>query len=131
MTNRYGAVDVQRVDGDVEVTNSFGAVTVRDTEGAINVKGRYGDLRIDLQNPPKKDVSLSLEFGDVRLRLPSNAAFAFDARTAFGDVKSDFESLTENSTDKKERSVRGNVGQGGPQIKVETRFGDIRLQKRG
>lgn len=130
VTNRYGQVDVQRVDGDIEVTNSFGEVDVRDVKGAITVKGRFGDVRLDLQNPPQKDVSLSLQFGDIRLRLPSNASFGLEARTAFGDVRSEFGRLNEDSSNR-ERLMRGRVGEGGPQIHVETRFGDIRLQKRG
>jgi DUF4097 and DUF4098 domain-containing protein YvlB len=130
VTNRYGQVDVQRVDGDIEVTNSFGEVDVRDVKGAITVKGRFGDVRLDLQNPPQKDVSLSLQFGDIRLRLPSNASFGLEARTAFGDVRSEFGTLNEDSSNR-ERRMRGRVGEGGPQIHVETRFGDIRLQKRG
>ena len=69
VTNRFGEVEVQRIDGDVEVSNSFGSTTVRDTAGAINVKARYGEVRVDLEAPPKKDISLSMEFGDMRLGL--------------------------------------------------------------
>ncbi len=130
VNNRYGEVEVQRVDGDIEITNSFGEVRVRDVTGAITVKGRFGDVRLDLQNPPQKDVFLSLEFGDVRLGLPSNASFELEARTAFGDVRSEFGTLNEDSSNR-ERLMRGRVGEGGPRIHVETRFGDIRLQKRG
>lgn len=129
ITNRYGEVDVQRVDGDIEVTNSFGEVNVQDVTGAITVKGRYGDIRLDVQNPPQKDIALSLEFGDVRLRLPSNASFGLEARTAFGDVRSEFGTLNEDRSNR-DRLMRGQIGQGGPQIHMETRFGDIRLQKR-
>jgi DUF4097 and DUF4098 domain-containing protein YvlB len=130
VTNRYGEVDIQRVGGDVQVTNSFGSVDVRDAMGAITVKGRYGDVRVDLESAPRNDVALTLEFGDVRVRLPEGASFNLDARTAFGDVRSDFGSFTEDSSDR-ERVMRGQVGTGGPQMTLETRFGDIRLQKRG
>jgi DUF4097 and DUF4098 domain-containing protein YvlB len=133
--NRYGQVEVQGVEGDLEVTNSFGEITVRDVTGAITVNGRFGDIRVELQNPPQKDISLSLEFGDVRLGLPSNSAFGLEARTAFGNMRSEFGSLTEDSSDRGRGRARGlarsQIGEGGPQINVQTRFGDIRLQKRG
>jgi hypothetical protein len=132
--NRYGEVDIQRIAGDVEVTNSFGSVDVRDATGTINVKGRYGDLRLDLENPPQSNITFTLEFGDVRVRLPENASFSLDARTSFGEVRSDFGlDTTEQSRDERrnERAARGQVGAGGPQINLETRFGEIRLQKRG
>jgi DUF4097 and DUF4098 domain-containing protein YvlB len=132
VTNRYGEVDVQRIEGDVDVSNSFGSTTVRDAAGAINVKARYGEARIELQSPPTKDVSLSMEFGDMRLNLPSNSAFSLEARTSFGNVHSEFGNLSsDQSTSNQERSVVGRVGEGGPRIHLETRFGDIRLQKRG
>jgi putative adhesin/cell wall-active antibiotic response 4TMS protein YvqF len=131
VTNRFGEVEVQRVEGDVEVSNSFGSTTVLDTAGAINVRARYGEVRVDLETPPQKNISVSLDFGDVRLRLPANASFGLEAQTAFGDVRSEFGALTENSSNRRERSMKGTVGEGGPQINVKTRFGDIRLQKRG
>ena len=133
--NRYGQVEVQGVEGDLEITNSFGEVSVRDVTGTVTVKGRFGDIRLDLQSPPQKHISLSLEFGDVRLRLPSNSSFGLEARTAFGNVRSEFGNLTEDSSDRGRGRARGlarsQIGEGGPQINVETRFGDIRLQKGG
>jgi hypothetical protein len=131
VTNRYGEVDVQRIEGDVEISNSFGSTTVRDAAGAINVNARYGEARIELQNPPQKDISLSMEFGDMRINLPSNSSFSIEARTAFGNVRSEFGSLSSGESSNQERSVTGRVGEGGPRIHLETRFGDIRLQKRG
>jgi lia operon protein LiaG len=131
VTNRYGEVEVQRIDGDVQVSNSFGRTAVNGANGAINVRARFGEVRIELNNPPTKDISLSMEFGDMRIGLPSNSSFAIDARTAFGDVRSEFGTLTEENSANRERSITGRVGEGGPQIHLETRFGDIRLEKRG
>lgn len=131
LTNRYGEVEVQRIAGDVEVSNSFGSTTVRDALGRINIKARFGEARIDLDTPPMKDISLSMEFGDVRVGLPSNSSFNLDAHTAFGDVRSEFGTLRSDNRSNRERSITESVGEGGPQIHLETRFGDIRLQKRG
>ena len=122
LTNRYG---------EVEVSNSFGSTTVRDALGAINIKARFGEVRIDLDTAPTKDISLSMEFGDVRVGLPSSSSFSLDARTAFGDVRSEFGTLKSENSSNRERSITGSVGEGGPRIHLETRFGDIRLQKRG
>jgi len=131
VTNRYGEVAVQRIDGDVEVSNSFGSTAVNGVNGAINVRARFGEVRIELDNPPTKDISLSMEFGDMRIGLPSNSSFGIDARTAFGNVRSEFGNLTQENSANRERSMTGRVGEGGPQIHLETRFGDIRLEKRG
>jgi len=131
LTNRYGEVEVQRIDGDVDVSNSFGSTTVRDALGAINIKARFGEVRLDLDKPPTKDISLSMEFGDVRVGLPSNSTFNLDAHTAFGDARSEFGTLRSENSSNRERSITESVGEGGPRIHLETRFGDIRLQRRG
>ncbi len=131
VTNRYGQVEVRGISGDIDVNNSFGEVEVRDVTGSISVKGRFGAIHLDLQDPPQKDVSLSMEFGDVRLRLPSDSSFDIDARTAFGEVHSEFGTLDNEDSSNRERLARGRVGQGGPQINIESRFGDVRIQKRG
>jgi LiaI-LiaF-like transmembrane region/Toastrack DUF4097 len=131
VTNRYGEVEVQRIEGDVEVSNSFGSTVVSGANGGINVNARFGEVRIDLDNPPTKDISLSMEFGDMRIGLPSNSSFGIDARTAFGDVRSEFGSLTRENSPNPKRSITGRVGEGGPQLHLETRFGDIRIQKKG
>jgi hypothetical protein len=130
VTNRYGEVEVNNVSADVQVANSFGNINVQDATGAVTVNCRYGSAHVDFQTPPQKDISLSVEFGEIRLRLPPDSSFGLEARSAFGDVRSDFGSFSEDRRDReRERVTRGQVGNGGPQIKVQTRFGDIRLQK--
>ena len=131
VTNRYGEVQVSGVNGDVDVNNSFGEVRVNDVTGAISLRGRFGSMRLDLRDPPQKDITLNMEFGDVRLTLPSNSSFGIDARTTFGNVRSEFGNLNEDRSSSRERWSQGRVGTGGPQINVETRFGEIRLLKRG
>jgi hypothetical protein len=131
VTNRYGQVEVRAVQGDIEVNNSFGEVDVRDVTGSRNVKGRFGAITVDLQDIPRKDITVSMEFGDIRLRLPSASSFGVEARTAFGEVRSEFGTLGDEDSSNRERLTRGRVGEGGPQINAETRFGGIRFQKRG
>jgi hypothetical protein len=63
-------------------------------------------------------------------REPSSAAFRIDARAEYGDVQSDFEGLNTNSSNR-EKSIIGEVRQGGPRIQINTRNGEIRLQRRG
>jgi hypothetical protein len=128
IANRYGEIDVRGIDGDVEVTNRFQDISLRDVKGAVTVSGHYGDVVAEFAEPPQKDISISLQFGDVRLRLPASAAFSIEGRTNFGDFRSEFDGLNSDRSNR-ERSVRGQIGAGGPQISLETRFGDIRLQK--
>ena len=128
VANRYGEVNVRGIDGNVEITNSFGAITTDNIRGSMTVTNRYGDVRLRFMDPPQNDISVSTQFCDVELELPSNSSFGFQARTAFADVESDFEGLSKDQSNREE-SLRGQVGQGGPQISISSRFGDIRLRK--
>jgi hypothetical protein len=66
----------------------------------------------------------------VTLELPSSSAFIVNARTQFGDVDSEFESLHVDRNNR-ERILNGEVRQGGPRLTINTRNGDIRLRKKG
>jgi len=66
----------------------------------------------------------------VRLELPPSASFNIDAHTEHGSVSSDFEG-PETRSSNRDRSLKGRVGSGGPNFNIETRNGDIRLEKRG
>jgi hypothetical protein len=105
-------------------------VNIQDARGAITVTSRNGDLRLSLVRPPEKDIAITARYGNVTLGLPTTSSFSVDARTEFGQVYSEFEGVSTSSS-RRERSLSGRVGQGGPQITVTLRNGDIRLEKRG
>src|SRR5207244_8680216 len=82
-----------------------------------------------LVRPPQKDFSISSRYGTITLELPANSAFNIDAHTEFGQVDSEFEGLSIDRS-RRERSARGRIGQGGPQITISARNGDIHLSRR-
>jgi len=123
---RNGTVEVEHAEGDVNVESSFNNVSIRDAKGAVSVTNRNGDVSVRLDQPPTRDISLSTEFSSVELELPASSSFSLDGRTRFGQIHSSFDGLNVNSQNA-ERTITGRVGQGGPNIKLDTRNGDIRL----
>jgi hypothetical protein len=87
-------------------------------------------MLLSFDRAPQKDVSIQARYANVTIELPSSSAFRVDARTEFGDVNSDFEGLSVNRNNR-ERVMTGEVRQGGPQLIITTRNGDIRLRERG
>lgn len=130
ITGRNNSVDVEHVDGGVNTESSYQNVSIRDAKGAISVTTRNGDVTLGFVKAPQKDVRVSAQYSNVRIELPSSASFNIDARTEHGSISSEFEGFNTNSS-KRDRSIRGHVGSGGPQITIDTRNGDIRLEKRG
>ena len=130
VSNGYGSVDIENITGALTVETSFDDVNIGNVRGAVDVKNRYGEIAVSFDQPPDADITVLGEFSDVSLELPSNAAFSIVGQTRFGDIDSDFDEI-QAARLRGDRSLSGSVGQGGPQIRIETRNGDIRLDKRG
>ena len=130
INGRNNSVDAQHVDGDLTVDSSFENVTVGDPKGAVKIISRNGEVTLSFERPPQKDVAVTAQYGMVRLDLPSGSSFNIDARTQFGEIDSDFDGLNHDNS-RRERALTGQVGSGGPKIKIDLRNGNIHLGKRG
>jgi DUF4097 and DUF4098 domain-containing protein YvlB len=127
---RNGSVEVEHVSGDVNVGSSYNDVRIRDPRGAVMVNNRNGEVAVTFMQPPAKDVSISTEYSKVVLELPSSSSFTVAARTRYGTIHSHFDELNPTANgSRNEHTLNGRVGQGGPAISLETRNGDIDLDK--
>jgi hypothetical protein len=127
---RNNSVDAQHVDGDLTVDSSYENVTVDDPKGAVKISSRNGEVTLSFEKPPQKDVTVTAQYGTVRLDLPSSSFFNVDARTEFGEIDSEFDGLSRDKS-RRERALTGQVGSGGPKIKIDLRNGNFHLGKRG
>ncbi len=130
INGRNNSIDVQHIEGDIRSDSSYQNVSIRDGRGAVTVNSRNGDILIGFVKPPQKNITITSRYGNVTLELPSGSSFTVDARTEHGQVESEFEGLNTTKSNR-EGSISGHAGQGGPQITVTLRNGDIHLDKRG
>ena len=70
--------------------------------------------------------SIQTRFGDVRLRLPQDAAFNFDLQTRFGKISSDFPVTVQGTLD--ENHWVGVANGGGPKLTASTQNGNIAIE---
>lgn len=101
-------IELDRVQGSVQVTNRNGAVAVT-------------------QVPPLAAVQIQNEHGSVDVGLPSGAGFVLNATTRNGDLENDF-GLTAHDNDST-HSLQQAVGGGGPTVSINTTDGDLTLRK--
>ncbi len=127
---RNNSVDVDDAGGDVDVETSYKNLSVRNAKGRIRLTNRHGSVDVELAQAPTNDITVNAEYSDVSLELPANAAFSIDGQTRYGEIDSEFDSMSINSSGR-DRTLRGQHGNGGPRITVETRNGSIHLEKRG
>jgi hypothetical protein len=130
VSGRNNSVDIDDVVGAINIVTSYKNLNIRNVKGGIQVSNRHGNIDIELDQAPKDEIRVDGDYSDVSIELPAEAAFSFDGQTRNGDVDSEFDSISTDSSGRN-RTLRGQRGSGGPRVVVETQHGDIRLQKRG
>lgn len=129
------AVNLQTVNGSVEITGSQGAVDVQATNGEIDLKELGGAVKVQTTNGQihvdlaslAGDVKLGTTNGEVRLQMPASSKADVDLQLTNGAIALDNLSF---EGDKERRRVRGRVNGGGSRIEVETTNGQITLAGR-
>lgn len=107
-----GGVDLETFSGDIEGEN---------LRGSFQLETFSGDARLEI-DALTGDSHFETFSGDVELILPTDAGFEIVAEEdTFGDLDSEFALRSEDG--------RRIVGEGGPQIEVETFSGSLRLRK--
>ena len=130
ISGRNNEIDIDHVEKDLDVESAFQNVDIRDPMAGVNVRSRNGEISVHLLHKPARDISVSSEYGDVTIDIPSGSVFSADVSIRNGSIDSDFSEL-QGSSHNANHSLNGQVGTGGPNIKVDSRFGQVRLTKRG
>lgn len=152
LTTADGSVRAARVSGDLRVRSGDGSIRMEKVEGAIDLetndgsigleakptalRARTGDGTIRVQVQPdaamQSDWELRTGDGSVTLTLPSEFSAELDAESADGSVRSSHPALkTDDRPDhdeRRQRSLRATMGNGGRTLLVRTGDGSIRIQ---
>jgi hypothetical protein len=109
-----GPVDAVTVNGGIEISTT-GAAEARTVNGGITatVGKMDGDLEFETTN------------GGIEITLPAKPNLDLDARTANGTVNTDLPVTVSGKV--KRNHLRGQIGSGGPHLRLSTVNGDIDL----
>lgn len=108
---RNGSIKTEQPVGTVEAHSRNGSITARIADGEL-----------------AGDVLLSTRNGSVSAELPDSVNANVVLMTRNGRVSTDFPITMSGRVNT--RNVEGVLGSGGPQVKLETRNGSVRLTKR-
>ena len=89
--------------------------------------GHPGNVDIRYSEPPRRNIQVNQQYSDVTLVMPASSAFSIDARTRHSDIDTDFPQLSSRE-DRERRTLTGQVGTGGPEIRIDNRNGNIRIE---
>jgi hypothetical protein len=138
-----GDVELTGTEGDFEVKNVNGDVTVSEVAGAGTARTVNGPLRVSFRRNPAGDCAFGTVNGDVTVDFQPGLAAEVRFRTLNGEAWSDFpySVVPRQAAPGGERRdgrwvVRSRwsegirIGDGGPELSLETINGDILLRRR-
>ncbi len=112
----------QTGQGDVTAETGSGNIEIKDIAGGFHARTGSGDIKA--AGTPSAPWTLETGSGDIEL-ASGNAPLTLEASTGSGSVTTDHEMLVKGSLNA--HHISGNLNGGGPQVRVRTGSGDIRV----
>ena len=127
---------IEMVNGSIDIDGVEGNIKASSINGRVNARGLLAEARLSTINGPlnatfsqleeSKPISLNSVNGNLTLIIPSNANASIHAGTVHGDISTDF-GLKVTHGEYVGHSMDGQIGTGGPKIKLANVNGAIRV----
>ncbi len=122
-----GDVEASGIQADVNASTVNGSVDVQ-TTGFAEASSVNGDITCRIgRSQLSGDVEFQTVNGSITIEMPGDLNAEFHATTVNGGIDSDFPITVSGKMNP--RSVRGRIGDGGPELRLATVNGSIRLRK--
>lgn len=116
-----GSIQAENISGVANLRTSGGSIRLEDVSAKLSAHTSGGTIRTYLSTFAN-DIDLKTSGGSIRIDLPSTADFNVDLSGQ--RVITELKNFTGESG---KRSVRGQMGEGGPLIKAKTSGGSVSL----
>ena len=127
---------IELINGSIDIEGAEGSVKASSINGPVNARGLLGDVRLSTINGPLKAIFITLDEsrpislgsvnGPVVLIIPSDANASVRAGTVHGGISNDF-GLKVKHGEYVGHNLTGQLGTGGPRIKLENVNGPINI----
>jgi hypothetical protein len=145
-TINEGDIKVEQVQGELEVNDINGAVSLVQVSGSAVAHALNGDVKVTFSGiEPNKPMSFSSLNGDIDVTFPPDVRANASMKSDNGEIFSDFELKLDSSQPqpvseeskgkggkyriKIDRTTRGTINGGGPEMQFKTFNGDIYLRR--
>lgn len=122
-----GALEVTGVTGEVRASCINGRLEAHNLAGRADLSTVNGHLEARFDQLPGSSVELKSVNGSVELTIPSDAKAEIEASTVSGGIENDF-GLHVNRHSFVGHNLRGELGNGGPHIRLENVNGRIEIR---
>jgi DUF4097 and DUF4098 domain-containing protein YvlB len=124
-----GAVEIEGVEGELKVSTVNGALTATQVAGHGTFNTVNGKLEVSLQKlDAEHGVALETVNGKLDLTLPAHASAQVMVKTVNGSIHNDFD-LPVKKHFPVGSSLDGQLGNGGPTVKLNTVNGAVNISK--
>jgi hypothetical protein len=124
-----GRVTIRGVAGEVEADTTNGRIDVEDVSGSVDAGTTNGGIRVALRAVGEgRSMRFSTTNGGIQLSLPRSARVSLDASTTNGGI--DLDDLPADDRSQSRRHLRAEVNGGGPEIRLTTTNGGIKISGR-
>jgi hypothetical protein len=127
-----GAITLKNVDGQISVETSNGSINLNNVSGVELAKAGNGSIDAVLnQAATARPMTFETGNGSIKLTIDDEFNATLDASTARGriDVDDDIEGIKTERRVPFGATASGNLGSGGPTLKVTTTNGSIKINK--
>jgi Putative adhesin len=121
-----GDLRANSLTGPFKLDTRNKSVHLEDLSGEIHINNKSASVEVR-PKAPLGAMDISNIHGEIDLTLPANAGFQLNAESVGGEVQTDFNVNVDNSN--KTASARGNVGKGGPEVRLRADHGTIQVRK--
>jgi DUF4097 and DUF4098 domain-containing protein YvlB len=122
-----GSLDIEGVEGSVKASSINGRVTTTGLLGEAKLSTINGQLQATFTRLDEtKPISLSSVNGSVTLIIPSDSNASIRAGTVHGGISNDF-GLQIRHGEYVGHNLEGQIGSGGPRIKLDNVNGSIKI----
>lgn len=124
-----GSLDIEGLHGEVRASLVNGRVRANDLSGEVNLSTVNGAIEVNAAGlAASKGVNLSSVNGAIVLSVPSGASAQVKASTVHGQISNDF-GLAVEEGQYVGRNLSGQIGSGGPPIKLNNVNGSISIKR--
>ncbi len=125
-----GSLTITDSPGNVTLTTRKYDVVLENVTGRVQIENRDGDVELRFPQPPRAEINVTDSSGNIELTMPANSSFQISAESRSGDIDCEFSQLAPKATEQRGSSrLEGQIGARGPQIRLQTTYGTIRLRK--
>lgn len=122
-----GSVTLEGASGNHEIDTTNGSITTKGTSGALRLGTTNGSIHAELLTvQPGVEMAMRTTNGRINLSVPSTLRANLSAATTNGSIESELPITIAGAVSK--RSINGTLNGGGPEVKLRTTNGSIRVK---